>query len=166
MTKICNKCFKEKPLDAFLAGKNCVAGRRRTCKACYNSKRYHSTPEQKEKRKLRNQKYQQTAQYKAQQARWNESVAGRRRRFELRLAEKYGWTGEDWARCFHAQSGRCAACAEPFLREPHVDHDHGTGQVRGLLCAGCNTALGLVKENLEALRGLAAYVERWKQNSV
>lgn len=39
----------------------------------------------------------------------------------------------------------------------HIDHDHETGVVRGMLCSGCNTALGHLAENLERIRGLAEY---------
>lgn len=43
----------------------------------------------------------------------------------------------------------------------YVDHCHTTGVVRSLLCAGCNTALGHVKEDAKRLIGLAEYVEKW-----
>lgn len=39
----------------------------------------------------------------------------------------------------------------------HIDHDHGTGKVRGLLCSGCNTALGHLGEDIERMLGLAEY---------
>jgi hypothetical protein len=39
------------------------------------------------------------------------------------------------------QAGRCAACGERY-HHLVVDHDHGTGLVRGLLCPGCNTSEG------------------------
>jgi len=42
----------------------------------------------------------------------------------------------------------------------HVDHDHDTGKVRGVLCNGCNLALGYVKDDPKILRGLIAYLER------
>jgi len=42
----------------------------------------------------------------------------------------------------HAQQGGgCALCPAP-LGKPHVDHDHNTGVVRGLLCHRCNIRLG------------------------
>ena len=59
------------------------------------------------------------------------------------------------------QQERCAGCRRPLLEEDgHVDHDHATGRVRGLLCNTCNFALGSVKDDPVILRGLMAYLDR------
>ncbi|MBM3661163.1 MAG: hypothetical protein FJW95_16895 [Actinobacteria bacterium] len=60
-----------------------------------------------------------------------------------------------------AQGGGCAICGRP---EPeggslHVDHDHETGAVRGLLCFRCNGALGNLDENVERLADAIAYLD-------
>lgn len=60
-----------------------------------------------------------------------------------------------------AQGGKCAICrGAPSRDRLHVDHDHGTGQIRGLLCEGCNLALGKFKDSPEILEQAAAYVRR------
>ena len=41
----------------------------------------------------------------------------------------------------------------------HVDHNHDTGEVRGLLCTNCNTGLGMAKDNPVHLRAMAQYLE-------
>ena len=57
--------------------------------------------------------------------------------------------------------GACQACGtHADSKNMHVDHDHVTGAVRGLLCHGCNTTLGLLNEDVERIRALVAYVER------
>ena len=57
-----------------------------------------------------------------------------------------------------AQGGVCAACKTD---EPkHVDHDHKTGRVRGMLCYLCNQALGNVRDDVSRLRGLIDYLYR------
>lgn len=57
-------------------------------------------------------------------------------------AKALGVSDEDYARMLAAQGGGCAICgAPPKTRRLHVDHDHRTGAVRGLLCYRCNRAL-------------------------
>ena len=69
---------------------------------------------------------------------------------------------------WHQQGGKCAnpACGEqyPMVVADHrsgslqVDHDHTTGEVRGLLCTKCNRALGLLLDDIDMVRGLAKYM--------
>jgi len=72
--------------------------------------------------------------------------------------EKYGITEADYERMYTAQNGCCAICkkhSSNFKRRLNIDHNHKTGQVRGLLCYRCNkfvvgrhtyqTALNLVE---------------------
>lgn len=58
------------------------------------------------------------------------------------------------------ENGRCHACDRPAAEvgRLHVDHDHATNEYRGLLCKPCNTALGLVEDDIERLCLLAAYL--------
>jgi len=55
----------------------------------------------------------------------------------------------------------CEVCGDKpdNTRFIHIDHDHVTGRVRGVLCHPCNTALGLLNDNVDRLIALAAYVE-------
>ncbi|MFJ6757867.1 endonuclease VII domain-containing protein [Streptomyces sp. NPDC091273] len=56
-----------------------------------------------------------------------------------------------------AQGEVCAICQEGLAE--HVDHDHQTGKVRGVLCFSCNAALGQFKDRPDVMRRAAAYVE-------
>ena len=57
-------------------------------------------------------------------------------------AKQLGVSDDEYARLLEAQGGGCAICgAKPKTRRLHVDHDHATGKVRGLLCHRCNRAL-------------------------
>jgi len=40
----------------------------------------------------------------------------------------------------------------------HIDHNHNTGEIRGLLCHGCNVALGMIQENPRRLQGLLDWI--------
>lgn len=65
---------------------------------------------------------------------------------------------------FNEQDGRCAVCAKPgeILGKRsttlHVDHDHDTGQIRGLLCQDCNLGLGIFADSPDRLMAAAAYL--------
>ena len=78
------------------------------------------------------------------------------------LRKTYGVTTELYEELKAAQNGVCAICgSEGWLnRELAVDHDHTTGEVRGLLCGGCNVALGLFKDSPAALIAAIAYLAR------
>ena len=61
---------------------------------------------------------------------------------------------------------RCDACNHPFdsvcgsQHSRHIDHDHATGAVRGVLCQQCNLALGYLEDSPQRAEALAAYVRR------
>lgn len=58
-----------------------------------------------------------------------------------------------------AQGGGCAICV--VKDATHVDHDHVTGKVRALLCATCNTGLGMFSDNPDILSNAAGYLRRF-----
>lgn len=91
---------------------------------------------------------------------------------------KYGLTKDDYRAMYQAQGGKCAICKEfaPPIKlcrssnyeDPApplvVDHDHereaeGRASVRGLLCTPCNTALGMLKDDLERLDAAWDYLQ-------
>lgn len=77
--------------------------------------------------------------------------------------------GERWKRyrlsppataaLLEAQGGACAVCKEPLGSRFHVDHDHTTGEVRGLTHSACNAALGVFGDDPARLRAAADYIE-------
>lgn len=95
-------------------------------------------------------------------AEWRERNPGASRLRNLK--SKYGLTPEQYFKMVEDQNGGCSICGaaesgwkiSPFL---HVDHDHATGRVRGLLCHQCNIAVGTI-ENGVPVSGLLAYLGR------
>jgi DNA-directed RNA polymerase subunit RPC12/RpoP len=73
-------------------------------------------------------------------------------------AEKYGLTADAFDAMRAAQQNKCAICGKEFDREPHVDHDHITGKVRGLLCRKCNSMLGMAGDSRATLLAGADYI--------
>lgn len=78
--------------------------------------------------------------------------------------ERYGITLAQLREMIAAQGGVCALCVEPLsdglARKVHVDHCHETGRIRGVLCAGCNTAIGKLGDNEAGLQRALDYVRR------
>jgi predicted nucleic acid-binding Zn ribbon protein len=74
----------------------------------------------------------------------------------------YGVTPDRFAEMLAEQGGSCGICpaAEPGGKGAwHVDHDHATGRVRGLLCHHCNLGLGNFKDEPSRLRAAITYLE-------
>lgn len=75
------------------------------------------------------------------------------------LRRLYGMSDEDYQSMLAGQRNSCAICLVPATEKLHVDHDHETTQVRGLLCGKCNTGLGLFSDSPELLQAAASYLE-------
>lgn len=72
------------------------------------------------------------------------------------LRRRYGIALEHFERMFAEQGGLCAICHE--APAAHVDHDHATGRVRGLLCFNCNGALGQFRDRADLMLLAVAYL--------
>jgi hypothetical protein len=81
-----------------------------------------------------------------------DSAAARRR-------SKYALSVTEYSHMLAQQNGVCAICREPG-RDLCVDHDHKTGRVRSLLCNGCNSAIGFLRESPLLARAAATYLEQ------
>lgn len=81
---------------------------------------------------------------------------------DARIEKVYKITGDDYRRMYEAQGGRCAICrrATGKARKLAVDHNHQTGEVRGLLCKPCNRyGLGVfARDNPEIFDRAADYL--------
>ena len=64
----------------------------------------------------------------------------------------------EWERMFNEQGGRCALGHSAKLL--HVDHDHVSGAVRGLLCYNCNNGLGRFKDDIQTLQKAINYLKK------
>lgn len=69
----------------------------------------------------------------------------------------YGITPDDFKKLLAKQKGKCAICKKR-KQTLHVDHNHKTGKVRGLLCGNCNRGLGLFFDNKKFLQAAIIYL--------
>ena len=86
---------------------------------------------------------------------------------ELHLKHDFGLSLEDYSRVFTSQGGVCAICgSSPNGMALAVDHNHETGEVRGLLCSNCNVAIGLMKDDPGLLQKAIDYVRMYSGTEV
>lgn len=146
--KTCTKCHQSKPLDEFYeikASKTARTsdGRFAECKQCNRARAL--------------------AHLKASRARDPEGHA-RKRRVWTRSARlrQYGMTEADYNALLSGQGGGCAICGTTEAGagggQLPVDHDHETGEVRGLLCHNCNSGLGRFGDDPDRLIAAASYL--------
>lgn len=77
------------------------------------------------------------------------------------LWSRYKITPEDYDALVIGQRGECRICKvhqDTLKLNLHVDHDHTTGKVRGLLCENCNRGLGMFKDSAEILAKAIDYL--------
>jgi hypothetical protein len=94
-----------------------------------------------------------------------ERYPGQKLDADLRRA---GCSLQEYERLKERQRGVCAICGRPPVGKQRlsVDHCHVTGQVRGLLCDPCNTALGLLGDDPERLLAAARYLKHHKEQQL
>lgn len=80
------------------------------------------------------------------------------------LETNYGITVEQRNQMARQQNYSCAICGliEDCTGTLHVDHDHTTNKVRGLLCSNCNHALGMFRDSVGVLKAAVVYLEKHK----
>ena len=154
--KRCKKCGLEKPLEDFYRAVGMKDGFRSDCKACNlaaKQERYLADPAATIARVKRWQQENADRVNAYHRARRAEPAVKRADRAGY-LMRKYGITIEQYDELLASQGGCCAICG----REPrpdislHLDHDHESGQLRGILCFRCNNALGDFDDDLTLLR--------------
>lgn len=104
------------------------------------------------------------AYMKAYLAKYALTDEAQRATWERNLLRNYRLTPEQFNELWASQHGKCGICRCPM--EPRgrtreavsVDHNHMTGEVRGLLCQGCNRGIGNLKDCPDVLEAAAKYL--------
>jgi hypothetical protein len=140
MTCVCKRCGIEKPITEYYKTTDRKSGHKTICKECIKADPL--TEERKEKMRAYGKDYH--------------------------LKVNYNMTREEHTKLLVAQNHKCAICGidekEAVKQKLYVDHDHTTGEVRELLCHGCNAALGLMKESIQTLTKAIAYLDKHTKN--
>lgn len=90
-----------------------------------------------------------------------------------KLKNRYGISLDEYRELFRLQGSRCKICnvhQDNLSKKLHVDHDHKTREVRGLLCRDCNNGLGHFKDQpnrlIEAVRYLGAKMKMYTDEDI
>lgn len=77
------------------------------------------------------------------------------------LKRRYDISLNEYNQLLQEQNGCCAICGttnEQMIKRMHVDHNHTTGKVRGLLCDKCNRGLGFFNDDASQLKKALEYL--------
>ncbi|PKP62241.1 hypothetical protein CVT91_00185 [Candidatus Atribacteria bacterium HGW-Atribacteria-1] len=79
---------------------------------------------------------------------------------ECKLKRLYGLSHEDWLKMWEKQDEKCLICGKKFIKPSNacVDHNHKTGEVRGLLCRHCNSIIGFLENNPRLMMNSIEYL--------
>lgn len=134
------------------------------CRACYDKFLRKTNPEYAAKVQTYQKEYriknkERLAAYdKERSAQRHLDPEYRKQRRNSMLKHKYKIDEGTYQTMLAAQNGACNLCFNPPSKTPlHVDHDHKTGRVRGLLCHQCNWYLGKIDKDQEILTRIANY---------
>jgi NAD-dependent SIR2 family protein deacetylase len=153
------KCSCTKPLSEFYKDKAARDGHRPECKDCAKVLRHERYLRERDAsiERVRAWRRANSERYRETQARYRKLRVSEQRADHLKRT--FGLTLEAYEDLLALQHGACAVCnATPRRIALHVDHDHETGEIRGLLCFRCNNALGLLREDVVILERALQYV--------
>jgi len=115
----------------------------------------------KGERKLSNHKYWKSHRKERKVKRHKWYMRNKERERNSYLEQRYGITLAEYNVIKQVQNDLCAVCQKPYAATLHVDHDHKTGRIRGLLCKNCNIMLGAATDVPSTLRRGADYLEKY-----
>ena len=152
MSKVCNKCCVERPIERYPKRDGYPLNK---CQDCFNLER--------------RERYRTDTQFRAK-------ILGRKKqhnshsRRKRGLKARYGLTYDEYEVLFQEQGGLCKICGNPESRYRNgtrlrlsVDHNHTSGVVRSLFCSGCNLVIGNAREDTAVLRNAIAYLEAYAE---
>ena len=160
----CTKCGVRQPLENFYKAAGTRDGLRGDCKACFKARAKARYPQVREQAIARAKQWRvdNIDRYRENQRRMRATPQAKRKSREYHLGRTFGLTIEEYEAMLAAQGGVCAICERPPRADIslHVDHDHDTGAVRGLVCFRCNNALGDFNDDPSLVARAAAYLHR------
>ena len=144
----CTQCGKKMEVDNFYRSRNSKKGFVAPCKKCVLK---------------RHKDNQGTSEERGRVNKWRKSAKGLVSCYRADVKKAYGVSLERLRGMMDSQLGCCNICGESLIvpespKAYSIDHNHKTGEVRGLLCNQCNLGLGQFKDNPYLLIKAAEYL--------
>lgn len=133
--KVCSKCGENKHFTEFFKQSGAVSGLTSACKVCTRKtqKKYAQSKHGKKVHARANKKY---------------NAANKDKHRARHFKNTYGLSVNQHSKIYIDQDGACAICRKPVCLDAiDTDHDHVTGEVRGLLCRNCNIGMRFVDDD-------------------
>jgi hypothetical protein len=177
-TKKCTTCKLEQPLSQYRKDASRFNGIHPTCNNCNKEiqKRWYANNKEKAKeaasKRYHQNKHIINAKRKEKRINNPEEVRAKSRSYYNPITSKVSsWrnagiknmTYDRYLQMLESQNNCCAICGlhkDTFQKQLAVDHDHKTGEPRGLLCLNCNNGLGKLKDSVELLEKAINYLKQ------
>lgn len=151
--KTCSRCRISKPRTEFGRIASYPDGLNYYCRLCANLAGRAWRARHPEVNTLRG------ATLKLPGEKRNQHLARMRRAHNKR---RHGLSVEEYDRLLAEYGDFCAICGCSLIRSKrcHIDHDHRTNEIRGVLCNKCNMAIGLLRERPDLLKAAELYLRQ------
>lgn len=155
-TQKCRSCQRELGFQSFHRNRNRATGYCIYCRECSatKSKQYRSTEKGRRSSALRRAAYKHTDGY----IRAHRKSTAKQK---LMRMEKYGLPPEKFLAMIKDGCQICGAMKTGPHGTLQIDHDHATGKFRGILCVGCNRAIGFLQDSAERADAVANYLRTY-----
>lgn len=163
--KRCKKCGELKPLSEFYRANGTRDGLRGHCKRCEIARNKAWYRKNKERAIAHAKKWQDANPERVRDYQRQYRIDHAQQFREGHLRRVFDLTADQYQALLNAQAGGCALCgrAPQPGRSLHVDHDHKTGTIRGLLCFRCNVGIGHFREDKLRLADAIVYLTRGRR---
>lgn len=162
--RICSKCGKEKPFSEYHLKRGKPQPECKPCRSAYMAELYINNKDRE--KALRKAWYDKNKEKVCARLKKNRQENLHEERLRSRLRRR-GMTLKEYQQKMVDQNNCCEICHSEFgadaYKNSYIDHNHQTGQFRGLLCSQCNTSLGLLKEDESRFEKCIAYLRKYKK---
>ena len=162
MFKVCKTCKETKDTSLFYKRASNLDGFTTNCKVCENKRTSQWGKKNPERKSLKAKEWVKNNPEKIKEINKTWADNNPDKVNERWLKQCYGINLLQYGAMLEKQNGVCAICSvKPQLKEKlFVDHCHTTGEIRGLLCRFCNTALGFFKDDTNNLSNAIKYLKK------